>query len=124
MKIIPEQIFRELILNGVNEFMYLSYDHDAAVEAASAMGATPAPKKWHHLPPQLTNKFPIWKKGKIREMQFNPDGSVKKIFVSKQYPYKKTYYPSQFGIDVKPIIFESDDKYGLIKNDLAYKNEI
>lgn len=123
MNVIPEKIFRELILNGVNEFMYLSYDHDAAMTQAIRVGATPnVNSKWHYLPKDFTDKFPLWVKGKIWNMAFNSDGSIKKIYASRKFKYQKRFNPSQFGVDIKPIIFQSDDKYGLIKLDLACKN--
>lgn len=122
---ISERIFKELILSGVNEFMYLSYDHEKAIEHANKMGAKAnGNAKWHYLPKEFTNKFPLWRKGKLWDICFNPDGSIKKIYISKHFRYKKVFRVSQFGVDVKPIIFESDDKHNLIKQDLAYKNTI
>ena len=124
MNKIPEQIFKELILKGVNEFMYLSYDHEAAIIAATAVGAKPALGKWHYLPKEHTDKFPLWVKGKIWDVAFNSDGSIKKIFVSRKFKYKKRFNPINFGVTIKPIIFESDDEHGLIKKGLAHKQTI
>jgi len=122
MNRIPEQIFKELILKGVNEFMYESYDHKSAVEH----GAKPNTKAtdWMDVPDQLKQKFLIWRRGKIRDMAFCPDGGIKKIYVSNKFLYKKVFYPTQFGLTVKPIIFESDDEHGLIKKGLAHKQTI
>lgn len=120
MKIIPEKIFKEILLSGVNEFMYLSYDHKAAMKHAISMGTkVDGNGEWHYLPKELTNKFPLWRKGKLWIISFNPDGTIKKVYISKFLKYMKVFYPHQFGVDIKPIIHEFEDTHNLIKNDLA-----
>ena len=76
MKTIPEELLKKMVLSGVNEFMYLSYDHDAAMDYATKSIKTQGNAEWQYLPRELMNKFPLWRKGKIRSMDFNPDGSM------------------------------------------------
>jgi hypothetical protein len=80
--------------------------------------------KWHYIPDQVKKMFKTFKRGRIRDMAFCPDGTIKKIYVSKKFKYKKVFHPIQFGVAIKPIIFQSDDKYDLIKNGLAVEDKI
>lgn len=129
---IPYKFIAEFIISGV-KFKYLSYDHHAAVEElknnpnntnidylGNQMFA-PSESDWI-IPDEVKQNHLIWRTGKIRSVSFNPQGQMWKFLIGARRA--KSFYLSDFGVNVKPIIFKSDDHLDLIGKDMAVENRI
>ena len=86
------------------KFEYKSYDHKKAVaefKTTEAYIEYKEPPDCFSMPVDIKDKYTIWKVGKIRSIEFNPDGSFRRAKIGNKY--SKTFYPSDFGVTVKPI---------------------
>lgn len=75
------------------KFQYLSYDHHKALAEYKTSNAYAdesksfeyfseeyKPDKWY-LPKELIAKHAYWRDGKLRSVEFNPDGTIKRVYV-------------------------------------------
>lgn len=132
MNNIPYELIKELIFNKVRWY-YESYDfHAALVEYESLRGNqcvklqnTSTLHSGNIIPPMLDEikkNHIIWRIGKIREISFNPYGEIKKCRIGNKF--YKTFHLHDFGVTVKPMLFESSDVYNLITQGFAIKETL
>jgi hypothetical protein len=127
---IPHEILREYIMNGVR-FQYESYDHKKAMEELmqtnntnlSSLNIKMCHPSWH-VPVEIRKKHTIWRTGKLWELHFNKNGEMVVFKIGRCRPYIKIFYFVDFGVIVKPMIFKSDDKYNLIGQGLAVEETL
>jgi hypothetical protein len=125
---IPYEILKELVINGV-KFKYESYDHKKALKeyeqtqstSASTSNWACANLAWG-IPDNIKKNHAVWRVGRLWEVYFNKKGEMYRFKIGCHYA--KNFYLDDFGITVKPIIFKSDDKYDLIGQDLAVEDKI
>jgi hypothetical protein len=131
---IPYHIIKEVVLSGC-KFIYVSYDHKACVEEMRKNGKfvtylNPTyfgggrieNGSFQYIPPEVKKNHIIWRSGKLRVMNFDNNGLIKRIYIGNKRA--KCFFLSEFGITFKPIIFKSDDKYDLINQCLAIEDKI
>jgi hypothetical protein len=128
----PYEYIVNLIVSGV-KFKYLSYDHRAAVEELKGNPSnlnvghlgnhmfSPPEEHWI-IPDEIKQNHLVWRTGKIRDVSFNPNGKMFKFRIGARRA--KAFYLSDFGVNVKPIIFKSDDNLNLINQGLAIEDKI
>jgi hypothetical protein len=111
------------ILSAVTQnvlWYYESYDHQKAVEhMENSQGHTYKFKlHGHDIPNDIKRLFSVWRIGKLRQMRFNNQGMIQRVFIGKRY--NKSFWHVELGIKAKPI-FESQhhDPYGLIQAGVA-----
>lgn len=132
--LIPEEIIKELILNGVR-FKYISYDYKKASEEFHIQNqgnnyygyayANGLLKISHYdIPETIRNMFLIWRIGKVWEIRFNKNGGICSLYVGVNPKFKKRFFISEIGRWLKPMIFKSDDKHDLIARGLAIEETI
>lgn len=111
-----------LLLIGC-KYEYISYDHKKAVKEYKLIDDF-----WNNnyisytyesymIPDELKEKYRVLRIGKLRGIEFNPNGSIKQLKIG--YKRNKIFYPKDFGISVKPIIDPNIDKFKLIERGLA-----
>lgn len=103
-------IIEILLNNGISgyEFKYFSYNHNEALKEYKAndkygdiRSVIPTPNSWE-MPIELKEKYKVEKIGKIREIQFAPNGKVYRFKIGNKYA--KTFYVGDFGVTVFPIL--------------------
>jgi len=88
-------------LNG-GRFEYLSYDHALAKEhflrtdegeklnqLDCLFNEYPAFDKWD-IPKEIRDQYSYWRNGKLRSIQFNPDGSILRVYIGAKRA--RTFY--------------------------------
>lgn len=115
------------------EYQYESYDHKMAVEELKQIetsgGNIPYgmnnlfefPYDCFGIPDDIKQNHIVWRRGKLREISFNPRGEIFKVRIGNRR--SKTFYLSDFGIRVKPIIMKDDDVWNLIGLGLAVEKQ-
>lgn len=91
------------------KFEYKSYDHKKAVEIYKE---TPQYIKHQsefkevpncfYMPDEIKEQTAVWKVGKVRSIKFSPIGKIQTVKIGNRY--SKTFYLSDFGVTVKPIL--------------------
>jgi len=85
-------------LNG-GKFQYLTYDHKKALEEFKGTQeyqnicqvdlmchSSGKPKiNKHDIPKEIRDNYPIWRNGKIRNVEFNPDGEIRRIKIGAKF---------------------------------------
>ena len=129
---IPYELIVKFIISGI-KFKYLSYDHHAAVEELNNSSNntnigylgnnmfTISVRDWT-IPDEVKQNNIVWRTGKIRKIHFNPDGKMWKFYIGAKRA--KGFYLDDFGVNVKPIIFKSDDHLDLIGRNLAVEDKM
>lgn len=72
------------------------------------------------IPDNIKENCIVWRIGKIREINFDPEGKMWKFYIGNKRA--KRFFCSDFGVKVFPIINKIDDKYDLIGQGLAIEN--
>ncbi len=96
-----------LISSGVR-FKYISYDHKKAIkeyhESDSFIKDRTFMKNPHSydVPEVLKNKYQVIRMGKLRSIDFSPDGLAWRFKIGNKY--SKRYYIRDFGVNVIPYI--------------------
>jgi hypothetical protein len=125
MKTIPEHIIRELIFLNV-KWYYESYDYRAAraeyIKEEMQHGRHVLVYRLdhtigHEIPDHIKKNYIIWRTGKVRSIDVNPNGIMWKFRIGNKFA--KTFYLDDFGIKVKPKLYIGDDRYNLIPKGLA-----
>jgi hypothetical protein len=75
------------------------------------------PKTCWSLPDEFKQKHLVWRTGKLRAIRFDSRGDIHSFKIGNKF--YKTFYMSEFGIKVKPILSRIDDKHNLIGRGLA-----
>jgi hypothetical protein len=126
--LIPEFILRKLLFSGC-KFQYESYDHNKAIEEIKKNDLKNGlifdgydRFSSYEILSEMKQKYRVYRIGKLRQIDFAPDGSIRKIYIGNKY--NKTFYLYNFGKEVKPIIFKSDDEYDLIGQGLAIEDTL
>jgi hypothetical protein len=111
------------ILDAVSQnllWYYQSYDHQKAVEyVENSQGVRLTPyNRRHGIPDEIKVLFEVWRIGKVRQIKFNNQGFIQRMYIGKRYA--KSFWHSELGTKVKPI-FETpyQDQYGLIPAGVA-----
>lgn len=143
---IPQEIIRELLINSV-KFSYQSYNHKKAFDEIKAIEAAngtvaydPNNLNWNSstssrgvrdvkqsswgIPSEFKLKHEVWRVGKVWNLEFDNKGNINRVKIGRVRMYQKTFYITDFGVTVKPILFKSDDKYDLIKFGLAVEDKL
>ena len=91
----------QILFSGC-KFKYKSYDHVKAVDEFKTTEAYieyKQPPDCFSMPAELKEKHTVWKVGKLRSIEFNPDGSFRRAKIGNKY--SKTFYAADFGVNVK-----------------------
>jgi hypothetical protein len=127
---IPYEQLVKFIASGV-KFKYVSYDHRAAVEEIKTSGVNiifdarnyfEKIDSCYAIPDNIKQKHAVWRTGKVRMIKFSPNGIMWKFYIGARRA--KAFYLNDFGIEVKPIIFKSDDELDLIGRGLAVEDSL
>lgn len=103
---------KKFILSGCL-FEYNSYDHKKAKayflkHRATKFKSVYAPigqaPQCYDMPQEIKKKFAVKKIGKLRSIEFRPDGTMWRFKIGNKY--SKSYYADDFGKNVKPIFSE------------------
>lgn len=84
-------------LNG-GKFLYLSYDHAKAFEFFKGtkeyqdlcqlgliFGDNKPKVSKHDIPKEIRDNYPVWRNGKIRSIEFNPFGEIRRIKIGAKF---------------------------------------
>jgi hypothetical protein len=85
-------------LNG-GKFQYLTYDHAKALEEFKGTkqfqdmcqydlmlcGSGKPKVNKHDIPKEIRDNYPLWRNGKIRNVEFNPEGEIKRIKIGAKF---------------------------------------
>lgn len=94
----------KIILSGC-KFMYYSYDHKKALAEYKDQYITdykilPNPNCWD-MPKELKEKYKIEKIGRLRQIDFAPNGQAWRFKIGCKY--SKTFYVEDFGVNIFPL---------------------
>lgn len=101
------QEIMQLIAKGA-KYEYESYDHKSALKEYNSSEKWADYKKTfkkpncHDLPQELKEKYITKKIGKLRRIDFNPQGKAWRFKIGHRY--SKTFYLDDFGTKLKPIL--------------------
>lgn len=125
---IPYSVLKSLIIDGVR-FSYESYDHKKALEEVEQIkkAGKNVPYTTKNLfelvnscwgiPDEIKRNHIVWRTGRVWQIFFNKNGEMYRFKIGQRYA--KNFTLEDFGVKVKPMIFRSDDEYGLIGKGLA-----
>ena len=97
----------KIIISGC-KFKYLSYDHKKAVEEYRTSDKYKEDRKWlkhlnsWNMPKELKEKYKDEKIGKLRRIDFSPNGEAWRFYIGNKYA--KSYRLEDFGVNVFPLI--------------------
>lgn len=74
------------------------------------------------IPYEIRQNHIVWRTGKLRNINIAPDGVMYKFLIGNKF--NKTFYLDDVGVKVKPRIYLSDDKLGLISKGLAIEEHL
>jgi hypothetical protein len=90
------------------KFKYISYDHKKAMEEYNSSKEyedvrkmVKNPKSWD-VPEKLKNKYKVERVGKLRGIDFNPEGKPWRFYIGNKYA--KSYRVEDFGVEVFPLV--------------------
>jgi hypothetical protein len=100
-----------IIISGC-KFKYFSYDHKKAIEEyklddkfIDMRKHIPNPQSYD-MPDELKEKYKVERIGKLRQINFSPDGKAYSFKIGAKY--SKTYGLDDFGMNVFPMIEDSN----------------
>lgn len=90
------------------KFKYNSYDHKKAMEEYNSSKKYEEVRKWFKnpkswdMPEELKDKYKVERIGKLRRIDFNPDGKPWRFYIGNKYA--KSYRIEDFGVKVFPLV--------------------
>lgn len=90
------------------KFKYMSYDHKKAMEEYNYSKEYEEVRKWvknpksWDMPQELKDKYKVERVGKLRRIDFNPDGEPWRFYIGNKYA--KSYRVEDFGVEVFPLV--------------------
>ena len=102
-----------VVISGC-KFKYASYDFKKAYEEFKntlpddTLDIFPYSEKekmklaGEYMPKELKEKYRIWKVGKLRQIEFNPNGQAWRFRIGARYA--RSFYRSDFGVEVFPLV--------------------
>lgn len=105
-----QQELKQIIISGC-KFKYKSYDFRAAkIEFISTLDSREIPEFEEsdklcsdYMPKYLKEKHLVWREGKLRSVDFNPNGDIYRCKIGTHIKFAKTFFLEDFGESVFPL---------------------